>query len=89
MSGPLGSHPVPRFTRVQIMKPIRKAIFPDGGLGTRFPPATKAMPKEMLPEALARDLPAPGATRFTRFGHDGRSPILANKCRIALHVQRA
>ncbi|MGD2052384.1 MAG: UTP--glucose-1-phosphate uridylyltransferase GalU [Acidimicrobiia bacterium] len=31
------------------MKPIRKAIFPVGGLGTRFLPATKALPKEMLP----------------------------------------
>jgi UTP--glucose-1-phosphate uridylyltransferase len=30
-------------------KPIRKAIFPVAGLGTRFLPATKAMPKEMLP----------------------------------------
>jgi len=29
-------------------KPIRKAIFPVAGLGTRFLPATKAMPKEML-----------------------------------------
>ncbi|MDE2340178.1 MAG: NTP transferase domain-containing protein, partial [Alphaproteobacteria bacterium] len=29
--------------------PIRKAVFPVGGLGTRFLPATKAMPKEMLP----------------------------------------
>ena len=27
---------------------IRKAVFPVGGLGTRFLPATKAMPKEML-----------------------------------------
>jgi len=31
------------------MKPIRKAILPVAGLGTRFLPATKAMPKEMLP----------------------------------------
>jgi UTP--glucose-1-phosphate uridylyltransferase len=31
------------------VKPIRKAIFPVAGLGTRFLPATKAMPKEMLP----------------------------------------
>jgi len=31
------------------MKRIRKAIFPVAGLGTRFLPATKAMPKEMLP----------------------------------------
>lgn len=30
-------------------KPIRKAVFPVAGLGTRFLPATKAMPKEMLP----------------------------------------
>ncbi len=29
--------------------PIRKAIFPVGGLGTRFLPATKVLPKEMLP----------------------------------------
>ena len=28
---------------------IRKAVFPVAGLGTRFLPATKAMPKEMLP----------------------------------------
>ncbi len=104
------------------MKPIRKAIFPVAGLGTRFLPATKAMPKEMLPvvdrpliqhvvdearqagiehfifvtgrnkaviedhfdrqfelemtlrdrqrhtdlDVLARDLPAPGTTSFTR-----------------------
>lgn len=30
-------------------QPIRKAVFPVAGLGTRFLPATKAMPKEMLP----------------------------------------
>ncbi|QDP19440.1 UTP--glucose-1-phosphate uridylyltransferase [Sphingomonas xanthus] len=30
------------------MKPIRKAIFPVAGLGTRLLPATKTMPKEML-----------------------------------------
>jgi UTP--glucose-1-phosphate uridylyltransferase len=104
------------------MKPVRKAVFPVAGLGTRFLPATKAMPKEMLPvvdrpliqhvvdearqagiehfifvtgrnksviedhfdrqfelemtlrdrqrqaelDALARDLPAPGTTSFTR-----------------------
>jgi UTP--glucose-1-phosphate uridylyltransferase len=31
------------------MKPIRKAVFPVAGLGSRFLPATKAQPKEMLP----------------------------------------
>lgn len=30
-------------------KPVRKAVFPVAGLGTRFLPATKASPKEMLP----------------------------------------
>ena len=29
--------------------PVRKAVFPVGGLGTRFLPVTKALPKEMLP----------------------------------------
>jgi len=29
--------------------PIRKAVFPVAGLGTRFLPATKSIPKEMLP----------------------------------------
>jgi UTP--glucose-1-phosphate uridylyltransferase len=38
-----GNHRQSRMTR------IRKAIFPVAGLGTRFLPATKAMPKEMLP----------------------------------------
>jgi UTP--glucose-1-phosphate uridylyltransferase len=31
-----------------VNKPIRKAVFPVAGLGTRFLPATKAVPKEML-----------------------------------------
>ncbi len=31
------------------MKPIKKAVFPVAGLGSRFLPATKASPKEMLP----------------------------------------
>ena len=32
------------------MRPkVRKAVFPAAGLGTRFLPATKAQPKEMLP----------------------------------------
>jgi UTP--glucose-1-phosphate uridylyltransferase len=31
------------------VKPVRKCLFPVAGYGTRFLPATKAMPKEMLP----------------------------------------
>ena len=33
------------------MRKVRTAVFPVGGLGTRFLPATKSMPKEMLPIA--------------------------------------
>ena len=32
-----------------MIRPIRKAVFPVAGLGTRFLPATKAVPKELLP----------------------------------------
>ena len=32
-----------------MIRPVRKAVFPVAGLGTRFLPATKAIPKEMLP----------------------------------------
>lgn len=31
------------------MQPVRKSVFPVAGFGTRFLPATKAMPKELLP----------------------------------------
>jgi UTP--glucose-1-phosphate uridylyltransferase len=34
-----------------MVKQVKKAVFPVGGLGTRFLPATKALPKEMLPVA--------------------------------------
>ena len=34
---------------MSMMKPVRKAVFPVAGMGTRFLPATKAIPKEMLP----------------------------------------
>lgn len=37
------------MTDIPKHKPIRKAVFPVAGLGTRFLPATKAIPKEMLP----------------------------------------
>ena len=42
----------PSFTRfggIPLNKPVRKAVLPVAGLGTRFLPATKCMPKEMLP----------------------------------------
>lgn len=37
------------MTKHGLTRPVRKAVFPVGGLGTRFLPATKSMPKEMLP----------------------------------------
>ncbi|MFN5245641.1 MAG: UTP--glucose-1-phosphate uridylyltransferase [Novosphingobium sp.] len=37
------------MTSPSLRKPIKKAVFPVAGLGTRFLPATKAIPKEMLP----------------------------------------
>ena len=37
------------MTAKNAFKPVRKAVFPVAGLGTRFLPATKVMPKEMLP----------------------------------------
>lgn len=37
------------MTHENLKRPIRKAVFPVAGLGTRFLPATKVLPKEMLP----------------------------------------
>ncbi len=37
------------MTDTSMFRPVRKAVFPVAGLGTRFLPATKVMPKEMLP----------------------------------------
>src|ERR1700742_5193605 len=39
----------PKFLKKVLMKNLRKTVFPAAGLGTRFLPATKAQPKEMLP----------------------------------------
>lgn len=47
MAGSRGQH-ANKFERGLTVK-IRKAVFPVAGLGTRFLPATKANPKEMLP----------------------------------------
>ena len=35
------------------MKKVRKAVIPAAGLGTRVLPATKVMPKEMLPIVIS------------------------------------
>ncbi|ENJ28661.1 fibronectin-binding protein A [Staphylococcus aureus M0235] len=55
------------------MKKIKKAIIPAAGLGTRFLPATKAMPKEMLPildkaQSKKSELPETGGEESTNKG---------------------
>ena len=46
----MGQPPRPeKMERDHVNKPLRKAVLPVAGLGTRFLPATKAMAKEMLP----------------------------------------
>ncbi len=51
------------------MKKVRKAVFPAAGMGTRFLPATKANPKEMLPIVDKKRVPIPAAgnTAFLTF----------------------
>lgn len=50
ISGPGVEHQTPGFHENSAMHPlVRKAVFPVAGLGSRFLPATKASPKEMLP----------------------------------------
>src|SRR6202162_4166240 len=46
-----GTHPCTgsSATILLVTPVVRKAVFPAAGLGTRFLPATKAQPKEMLP----------------------------------------
>ena len=66
---------------------IRKAVFPVGGLGTRFLPATKAMPKEMLPvvdkpliQYAVEEAQAAGIEEFIFVTGRGKSAIGSNLC---------
>ncbi|HWA43181.1 MAG TPA: UTP--glucose-1-phosphate uridylyltransferase GalU [Hypericibacter adhaerens] len=61
---------------------VRKAIFPVGGLGVRFLPATKAMPKEMLPvvdkpliQYAVEEAKAAGIEQFIFVTSRGKSAI--------------
>ena len=49
-------------------KKVRKAIIPAAGLGTRFLPATKAQPKEMLPIVDKPIRPQARCTYFEELG---------------------
>ena len=62
------------------MKKIKKAVVAVAGSGTRLLPATKAMPKEMLPivdkpiiQLVAEELVAGGRSEERRVGKEGRS----------------
>ena len=61
---------------------VRKAIFPVGGLGVRFLPATKAMPKEMLPvvdkpliQYVVEEARAAGIEQFIFVSSHGKSVL--------------
>lgn len=63
-------------------KKVRKAVFPVAGLGTRFLPATKAIPKEMLPLAdrpliqhAVDEAKAAGIEQFCFVTSRGKSPL--------------
>jgi len=65
-----------------MQKKVRKAIFPVGGLGTRFLPATKALPKEMLPvvdkpliQYAIEEAAAAGIEEFVLVTSRGKSAI--------------
>ncbi len=64
------------------VKPIRKGVFPAAGLGTRFLPATKALPKEMLPlvdkpliQYVVEEAIASGVTNIILVTSRGKSAI--------------
>lgn len=68
--------------RRQSVKEIRKAVIPAAGLGTRFLPATKAIPKEMLPivdkptiQYVVEEAIASGLTDILFVSSKGKSAI--------------
>jgi UTP--glucose-1-phosphate uridylyltransferase len=63
-------------------KPVRTALFPVAGRGTRFLPATKAVPKEMLPvvdkpliQYAVEEAVAAGATKLVFVTHSSKGAI--------------
>ena len=65
-----------------MIEPVRKAVFPVGGLGTRFLPATKAVAKEMLPvidkpliQYTVEEAQAAGIEQFILVTGPGKSSI--------------
>ena len=65
------------------IKPLRKAVLPVAGLGTRFLPATKAIPKEMLPvvdkpliQYAIDEARAAGIEQFCLVTGRGKTPLI-------------
>ena len=65
-----------------MQKPVRTAVFPVAGRGTRFLPATKAVPKEMLPvvdkpliQYAVEEAVAAGATKLVFVTHSSKGAI--------------
>ncbi|MBF0470855.1 MAG: UTP--glucose-1-phosphate uridylyltransferase GalU [Gammaproteobacteria bacterium] len=65
-----------------MVKPLRKAVIPVAGLGTRFLPATKAIPKEMLPvvdkpliQYIVEEASEAGITDLILVTHSDKSAI--------------
>jgi UTP--glucose-1-phosphate uridylyltransferase len=66
-------------------QPVRKAVFPVAGLGTRFLPATKVIPKEMIPvvdkpviQYAVEEARAAGVEHFIFVTTDGKESIAAH-----------
>ncbi len=66
-------------------QPVRKAVFPVAGLGTRFLPATKVIPKEMIPvvdkpviQYAVEEALAAGIEHFIFVTSDGKESIAAH-----------
>ena len=80
--GSRSSNVVPLKTVREPLLRIRKAVFPAAGLGTRFLPATKAQPKEMLPlvdkpliQYVVEEAVASGVTNITIITGRGKNAI--------------
>ena len=67
---------------MSVPPPIRKAVLPVAGMGTRFLPATKAVPKEMLPvvdkpvvQYAVEEARAAGIEQFIFVSAEGKEAI--------------
>ena len=78
-----------------MLKKIRKAVIPAAGFGTRFLPATKATPKEMLPivdtptiQYIVGEVLASGIEELERKGKDTLLQVVRETAAIKVHYIR-